>query len=432
MHITSIKLTNIRAFKHLTIPPEGTTMPQQATIIGGNSTCKTSVLRSVALGLCSETHAAALLSELPGSLVGPFGDKAEIEVVLSSEKGNDLTTITTTVGSRSVGRHGGVLPGEEKRPPLKEVISGDNGKQDTKEDHVVKQIRLPSVDDKAIFVCGYGAGRVTMGTESWTRYRIIESVYTLFRYDQSLQNPELILHRLRRFYPDIEEETKKRLLRLLGLSNAHEFTLTKRGIMVSGPSIGGTVPLDAVADGYRTTFTWLCDLVGWAMLSDSIDRQSGNIRGIVLIDEIEQHLHPTIQISLLQRLKTVYPDLQLLTTSHSPITALHTKPQGLYALKRIGKTVNLLPSQEKLSYLSVDDVFADEWLFDTDPEGPQLRKLIQKYERLAKVTVSQRSQAQKEKLEELSEQIISRQPGRLAKKNTMLEGLKQLRKDLGL
>ena len=431
MHITSIKLTNIRAFKHLTIPHEGTTMPQQTTIIGGNSTCKTSILRSVALGLCSETHAAGLLSELPGSLVGPFGDKAEIEVVLSSEKGNDLTTIKTTIGSRPVGSHGGVLP-RKNRLPLKEAVSGDNGKQDAKEDHVVEQTRQRSVDDKAIFVCGYGAARATIGTESWTRYRIIDSVYTLFRYDQSLQNPELILHRLSNFYPDIVEETEKRLVRLLGLSNAHKFTLTQRGIMVSGPSIGGIVPLDAVADGYRTTFTWLCDLVGWAMLSDSIDRQSGNIRGIVLIDEIEQHLHPAIQISLLQRLKAVYPDLQLLTTSHSPITALHTKPQGLYALKRRGKTVNLLPSQKNLSYLSVDDVFADEWLFDTDPEGPQLRKLMQKYERLAKVAISQRSQAQKEDLEKLSEQIISRQPGRLAKKSTMLEGLDQLRTDLGL
>ena len=431
MYIASIRLTNIRAFKYLTIPPEGTTMPRQATVIGGNSTCKTSILRSVALGLCSETHAAALLSELPGSLVGPFDDKAEIEVVLSSEKGNDSTTIKTTIRSRSVGHQGGVLP-EKKQLPIKEVQSEDNGKQDAKEDYIVKQERSPSSYDRGVFVCGYGAGRISIGTESWTRYRIIDSVYTLFRYDQSLQNPELILHRLRTFYRDIEMETRKRLLRLLGLSSAHEFELTNRGITVSGPSIGGTVPLDAVADGYRTTFTWLCDLVGWAMLSDSIDTKSGNIRGVVLIDEIEQHLHPTIQISLLQRLKTVYPDLQLVTTSHSPITALYTKPQGLYALKRRGKTVDLLPSHGELGYFSVDDVFADEWLFDTDPDGPQLRKLMQRYERIAKVPVSQRSQAQNEELEELSERIISRQPGRLATKSTMLEGLQKLRKDLGL
>ena len=423
MYITRINLTNIRGFKHLTIPPEGT-MPRQATVIGGNSTCKTSILRSVALGLCSETHASALLSELPGSLVGPFGKKAKIEIELSSEEGNGCTTITTSIGSRPVDRHGG-----EQRA-LEGSLAEDHHRQDGEEDYVIEQ--CPVDGDSKVFVCAYGAGRATTGTESWTRYRIIDSVYTLFRYDQSLQNPELILHRLHRFYCEIEEKTKTRLLELLGLSQEHNLELTKRGIMVSGPSIGETVPLDAVADGYRTTFTWLCDLVGWAMLSNSIDKKSGDIRGIVLVDEIEQHLHPTIQISLLEKLSDVYPGLQLLTTSHSPITALHTSPQGLYALKRTERTVSLLPTQEQLSYLSVDDVFVDEWLFDTDPEGPDLRKLTQEYESLAKVPESQRSQAQNKRLEELSKRIISRQPVRLATTSTMLEGLKQLRKDLGL
>lgn len=40
--------------------------------------------------------------------------------------------------------------------------------------------------------------------------------------------------------------------------------------------------------------------------------------GVVLIDEIDMHLHPTWQAELIQTLKTIFPKIQLIVTTHSP------------------------------------------------------------------------------------------------------------------
>ena len=40
--------------------------------------------------------------------------------------------------------------------------------------------------------------------------------------------------------------------------------------------------------------------------------------GIVLIDEIDLHLHPTWQRMVLENLRTVFPNLQFIATTHSP------------------------------------------------------------------------------------------------------------------
>ena len=49
MHISRVKLTNIRCFKELTITFENGRM--QAVLIGKNGTCKTTILRAMAIGL---------------------------------------------------------------------------------------------------------------------------------------------------------------------------------------------------------------------------------------------------------------------------------------------------------------------------------------------------------------------------------------------
>ncbi|MBF0627511.1 MAG: AAA family ATPase [Magnetococcales bacterium] len=54
--------------------------------------------------------------------------------------------------------------------------------------------------------------------------------------------------------------------------------------------------------------------------------------GVVLIDEVEAHLHPTWQQKLPQWLKTHFPGLQFLVTTHSPLVAQAADPNGLFVL----------------------------------------------------------------------------------------------------
>lgn len=54
--------------------------------------------------------------------------------------------------------------------------------------------------------------------------------------------------------------------------------------------------------------------------ADRIDENMmfGNIQGIVLIDEIDKHLHVRLQREILPRLIVLFPNVQFITTSHSP------------------------------------------------------------------------------------------------------------------
>lgn len=84
---------------------------------------------------------------------------------------------------------------------------------------------------------------------------------------------------------------------------------------------GTTVAPDELSDGYRAMMPWLLDLcAAWHEKTlDVVDRSDLlSMHGIVLIDEIEMHLHPNLQIRLIGRLREVLPGIQWIVSTHSP------------------------------------------------------------------------------------------------------------------
>ena len=98
----------------------------------------------------------------------------------------------------------------------------------------------------------------------------------------------------------------------------YQFHYSDRGIEVDGP--WGRQPLAALSDGYRSTSQWLLDFIGWAVHANRLT-ENGNIGGILLIDEIEQHLHPLWQRYFVQRLHEMFPNTQIIASTHTPLAA---------------------------------------------------------------------------------------------------------------
>lgn len=391
MYITRIYLKNVRAIKELSLPMAADSLSIRSLVIGGNSTCKSSLLRAIAIGLCTEDQGAALLAELPGRFVGPNGDEAVIKISLSSvgDASKEITLETR------------ITPKFEKGPGPKKLLEERIEHQD------ISGPGKKSFTRNNIFVCGYGAGRSLDAVEGYERYRLVDAVYTLFRYDQRLQNPELTLYRLKSFYPKIYSVTVDRLRDILRLNKRHKFVLRQSGVVVSGPTFGTKIPLDAIADGYKGTFTWLCDLVAWAMLAERIHERTGDIQGIVLIDEIEQHIHPSWQAELIKSIKKVFPSLQIIATTHSPLVALSIGPEGLVVLKRKRGYVYAEDDVPDFRGYSVEDMLLDPELFGTDAYSPDTNQLLAKYRRLVAVPKSTRTVNQRQTLRELAKKIQS-------------------------
>jgi predicted ATPase len=368
MYISHISLKNIRGFKTLNLDLTNGLgkMRMHTIIIGTNGTGKTSLLRAISLGLCDREQANALIAEPNGRLISDNTTGATITLQLRTEPNSERSHRRTTRLRRRSER-----------------------------DVAVRQ--SPSVSDTGtIFVCGYGIGRAMEGPESGRAYQVVDSVYTLFRYDQTLIDTELTLRRLNDYLGTKRYmSTLQGIKRVLGLTDADEIELIKGGgIRISGPTVGVTISLDGWADGYRRSFNWILDIYGWAMRANKVTAEGG-IEGILLVDEIEQHMHPSLQTNLIPRLQTLFPKLQVIATTHSPLVALGSGSENVTTLKRDGKVVVAVEDLPDFTGYSVEDVIFDDRLFDTSPYSSETTEKLAQFKAIASKPPARRTSREK-------------------------------------
>ncbi len=294
MYLSKVYIKNIRCFKEITVSFDRNPLPcTWNVILGDNSSGKTCFLRCLAIGLCDEVSGAALMKELYGSFIRDGENEAKIRLTLIEPRSRQELVIETLL----------------ERNKGYERIS----------QRVLRGRRLR---DK-VFVCGYGIQRSILGDTSFNEYSILEAVYTLFNYDSPLQNPEIILNRQKK-------PMQRRLLRMIGdvlmfdssrdsKKQINKLVTTDKGIVIKTPA--GDIFLEDFGDGYRTSFTWLLDFIGWQIYGGRLSEveKLKNITGIILLDELELHLHPRLQRNIVNKLKSVLPNVQFILTTHSPL-----------------------------------------------------------------------------------------------------------------
>lgn len=316
MYVTRIKLVNIRQFRSFdqTFCGERGSPKLSTLVLGDNATGKTTLLRCIAIGLSDSSTAAGLVREILGSLVTIGEKQGTIYVETIDDDGVYRTTKTilkTTTADIDVLR-------QEDQCRLDDLETQK------------KSSGAPPFPWDRMFVVGYGAGRIPLAEAQYERYRITDAVYTLFQYQTLLQQPELAWRRMKHhsdsagdlggypapLEPGADDSVRKLLASVLLLNSDETVELTPTGIHIRRR--GGTVPLESCADGYRATTIWLIDLLSWAMIGlKTFDTTL--IKGIVLIDEIEQHLHPRWQLLIMTRLRQAFPRIQFIATTHSPL-----------------------------------------------------------------------------------------------------------------
>ena len=91
---------------------------------------------------------------------------------------------------------------------------------------------------------------------------------------------------------------------------------------------GVEVSIDQLSDGYRSALSLVLELIrqmvelyGLARMTAALSQVPGTVQapGVVVIDEIDVHLHPTWQRTVGQWLTKCFPKVQFIVTTHSPI-----------------------------------------------------------------------------------------------------------------
>ncbi len=342
MYISKIELHNIRCFEDATINlDDKDVINRGCLILGGNGMGKTTILRVIAMSLSGVSSASGLLDDMPGGVIRNEEDGGYVHLIFKSSDGKQSFSIKTIFGRDSSGAN---------------IVTEQNTSS--------KSAEFPWDE---LFVCGYGAARGITGDGKYNEYAVPDAVYTLFALESGyLQDSEVPLRRIRDI---ISEELFQEVLNwvdtILMLPKG-SVTLEKgAGVFVKDP-YGISRPIGTIADGYHATLSMICDMFGWALFYDNEIFKKG-LSGIVIIDEIEQHLHPKWQRKIIGKLIKVFPKIQFIMTTHSPLIAgnagkLFSEDDGLklfYAGFSDKKSV-VSEVEENLGELGYDQVLSSE------------------------------------------------------------------------
>ena len=119
-----------------------------------------------------------------------------------------------------------------------------------------------------------------------------------------------------------------------GIKSAKDLAEAHRFEVATGTKGGSIrVPAGWLSQGYQSLIAWVADFVGHILL-EAGDIESEEMEGLVLIDEIDLHLHPTWQVKLIPALKKAFPRLQFIATTHSPMVLPGLEAEEVWLLEQ--------------------------------------------------------------------------------------------------
>jgi hypothetical protein len=160
-----------------------------------------------------------------------------------------------------------------------------------------------------------------------------KSVGTLFSPDAALNSLETWAIDLHYRLSDTGLKTVKAALEnMLPHVTFKRIDKERRQLIFS--TVDGDVPLSQLSDGYQNVAAWCGDLLFRITETFRDNKNPLNARGLLLIDEIDLHLHPVWKRSLVDYLSTKFPQLQILATTHSALTVHQAREGELFVLRR--------------------------------------------------------------------------------------------------
>ena len=144
---------------------------------------------------------------------------------------------------------------------------------------------------------------------------------------------------------------------------------------------GMAVTLEKLSSGNLLLIERLIGLIrrlyGICELNNRPVSELTQIEGILLIDEIENHLHPKWQKSVMEIIQTTFPNLQIIITTHSPFIVSSVKDATIYVCKSMTDHSVIEDETNDYSNLPVDEVLNTP-VFSVGPFNDEITELLRK------------------------------------------------------
>jgi hypothetical protein len=96
---------------------------------------------------------------------------------------------------------------------------------------------------------------------------------------------------------------------------------------------GVEIEFPNLSDGYRAFIGWVADVLFHACHAGPPGKKLADLCGIVMVDEIDLHLHPRWQMKVISTVARAFPHMQFVLTSHSPLVASSLEWVNIITLK---------------------------------------------------------------------------------------------------
>lgn len=393
MHFAAITLENVRAFRgrqslNLT---DDTGMPLRwCLILGENGVGKTTILQALALMKpvpAFPTRKTASDAGTPRMSQPEISERENADIQRLVRSGSSRTEIAADL-----------LDSTGTRCSLTVEIFSDKTDKDLIGDVKVGRARY-ALRSAGPLVIGYGAARhIGHGNKSDVADR--DATWSLFSDAFGLYDAEELLdeldHASKSGPTHLRQRDRKRLKAIFAAVASLLDGISPKAIDYRGPKTGGrkageygvyvetrsaTVPLSELSLGYQSMFAWTVDLAYRLIQAYPDSDRPTHESAVVLIDEIDLHLHPRWQRTLRTHLLKHFPKVQFIATTHSPVTAQETLSEGgrvaIVQWEGEGTTIDSdpLPVQEwRIDQLMTSELFGFGMPRSLSAEGKMQRR----------------------------------------------------------
>jgi len=375
--LKQLKINNIKCFNDIVVDFDN----KNTVLLGINGRGKTTILQLIALGL-SRTQKPLFESEWK-NVIKNNTKNASFEIILTYDKVEYFLNFVIDKDDNVLYKN---LLYEKKNEWEILCLRADNGDEEDLE-HKIQELQIEikelektqkNIDFKNIFLLAYGTGR-NAEQHNYPLNENFKSIATLFGINNlSFKNGEIsdFLNQKNAF-----NQIKKIITQIFNqaedIQNRVELKSfdksTNTFYFITPTNTNNEIPLNSMSSGFRTSFQWILDFAIQVWKKGYDLEQPELITGIVLIDEIDTHLHIKWQRTILYSLHEVFKKIQFIVTTHSPFVVQSLEDDKIIGLQLNEKTndvsINQIENLVGSSYESIiNELFDEKSIFSVNIE----------------------------------------------------------------
>lgn len=335
MWLKSIKIKDVKGFREQTISFHNKNNPYKwITLLGENGVGKSTLLQAIALLLAGSDGAKKLMLS-PQNWVRNNSEYGQLTATIQRNNDDEGMMLNKGRNKFSYDYSYFVIGNKNTR------IGGENYPANTlnpKNSETLEWLRTNAftLDSQGWFAAGYGPFRRLSRSEGnpvnlreLQRADRESNFRTQFEENDSLKTFQewmvFLDYRIAKNPDDAKSKQmmelgKKAIIELLP-GNIKFDQVTDDGIILFSLE-NQLIPITQLSDGFRSIIALVGDLI-WRLFQtfSHLETDPRQRSGIVLIDELDIHLHPVWQRLIAKKLRTVFPNLQFFVATHSPFVA---------------------------------------------------------------------------------------------------------------